>query len=175
LVKAALEAAAAYRDAQEHCSWLQGELQQRLSQLEVKTASSPEKRGGFFQSMVPGVTAGLSNALATDHINRTKSVTGKLEDPNHLDELRSIHSRAVLSDLMNNDDVISGHSPDAVSSAYNEIVQLSPSVSSQPAVLRSWLRKRLTAGALDPFEVQTLAGMENTLRRPETQPQATPG
>lgn len=170
LVKAALDAAEAYRDEQEHCAWLHGELQQRLDRLEVKTAS-PQKRAGFFSSFAPGITTGLTNAFATDHINRAKNVTGKLEDPGHMEELRTIHSRAVLSDLMNNDSVISGHSPDAVSSAYNEIVQLSPSVASQPAALRSWLRKRLTAGTLEPFDVQSLAGMESTLQqgRPDLQ------
>jgi hypothetical protein len=96
-----------------------------------------------------------------------ESVEQDLSSPVHIDELRQIRSRAMLSDFLANDDVISGYAPEEVTNAYNEISQLSPRASSQPAIMRPLLRKRLTAGSVEPFEAQQMADIEKTIKQTE--------
>lgn len=86
-----------------------------------------------------------------------------LSDPEHVSMLREIEVRAMLQDLMMNDEVISGYDPEEVLAAYNEIAQLSPRASSQPAIIRPLLRKHLTQGAMEPFEAQQMTEIEKTL------------
>lgn len=87
----------------------------------------------------------------------------ELSDPLHENELRGIQARAMLQDFMSNDEVIAGYDPDEVLTAYNEISQLSPRSATQAAVIRPLLRKRLTAGGIEPFEAAELANVEKTL------------
>ena len=91
----------------------------------------------------------------------------ELNDPLHTDELRQIQARTMLSDFMANDEVIAGHHPDQVTKAYNEIASLSPRAAIQPAIMRPLLRKRLTAGSVEPFEAEQMANIEKTIRQTE--------
>lgn len=88
---------------------------------------------------------------------------GQLDDPKHDAELRKIRTEAMLQDFLANDDIISGHDPEEVLQHFNEISQLSPRSTNQPAVMRSLLRKRLSAGAHEPFEAAEIANIERTL------------
>lgn len=88
---------------------------------------------------------------------------GQLDDPRHDAELRKIRTEAMLQDFLANDDIISGHDPDEVLQHFNDISQLSPRSANQPAVMRSLLRKRLSAGAHEPFEAAEIANIERTL------------
>jgi len=83
--------------------------------------------------------------------------------PGHTNELRQIQAQAMLSDLIRNDEVISGYEPDEVIDAYNEISAMSPRAAVQPVIMRSLLRKRLTGGAVEPFEAGQLAEIEKTI------------
>jgi hypothetical protein len=96
------------------------------------------------------------------------NVAEDLDDPVHTDELRQIQARAMLSDFMANDEVLSGYSPEEVTNAYNEISSLSPRAATQSAIMRPLLRKRLTAGSVEPFEAQQMADIEKTIRQTET-------
>lgn len=93
------------------------------------------------------------------------SVKGLVEDinsPSHDAEMRSIHSQAMLNDLMHNDEVVSGYDPHEVTNAFNEISQLTPHMSDNYAVMRSALRKYLTGGEIQPFEAQQLRDLDKT-------------
>jgi hypothetical protein len=66
------------------------------------------------------------------------------------------------------DDPVSGHDPDQVLNAYNEIAQLAPHLAEQPAALRPALARRLQGG-VQPFETKELADTEKSIvqsRRP---------
>jgi hypothetical protein len=89
---------------------------------------------------------------------------GELTDPDHESELRKIRVQSMLQDMMLNDPVISGHDPDDASMAYNEIVEMAPHLADQKLAVQTLMRKRLTQGALDPFEVDQLMGMEGKAR-----------
>lgn len=122
------------------------------------------KEAGFLGNLS---SLGLGAAIRGGHGASTseleESAEMALNDPSHLQELREIETRATLNDLISNDEIISGYDPDEVLDAYNEIAQLSPRASGQPAVIRPLLRRRLTQGALEPFEAQQMADIEKTV------------
>lgn len=97
----------------------------------------------------------------------------RLANPEHELELRKIHVQAMLSNLLQNDPIISGYNPDEVMTAYNEFAQLSPSASSQIVLARPWLRKRLTQGSMEPFEAAEMTNVEKSLRE-MSKPNANP-
>ncbi len=99
-----------------------------------------------------------------DGVKLTKAITA-LNDPVHEQKLREINTQAMLQDLMLNDPVISGYDPHEVTGAFNDINQISPSVSDQRMLMQSLMRKRLQQGQLDTFEQDQLLGFEDKLRR----------
>jgi hypothetical protein len=135
--------------------------------------------GGFLASLglgslaSRGLQAGASSVARPTTPQLVDNMVAKLEDPSHENNLRSIRAKADLTDFLANDDVISGFDPDEVLDAYNEISQLSPRATGQPALMRSLLRKRLTQGAVEPFEAGQIVDIEkglreNTAQRPQS-------
>ena len=133
------------------------------------TWGSKQAAGGLLGGLIGGSAAGASRGLFAP--KPTSELIGdtelELSDPAHMDELKRIESKAVLNDLLANDEVVSGYDPNEVSEAYNEIIATSPSLATQPLALRPMLRKRLTAGTMEPFEAQQAAEMEKTIRQTE--------
>ena len=122
------------------------------------------KESGLFGGMaMVGLGAAARGAATQPVEDQVAKAELELSDPEHLMELRQIETRAMLSDLINNDEVISGYDPEEVMQAYNEIAQLSPRSAMQPAVIRPLLRKQLSQGAIEPFEAQQMADIEKTL------------
>lgn len=91
----------------------------------------------------------------------------KLMDPGHEMDIRNIQSEAMLNNLLANDDVISRHPSQDVLDAYNEVSQLAPHASSQTALMRDMIRKRLAGGpgALDSFAIDSLVGTNNKIKQ----------
>jgi hypothetical protein len=86
-----------------------------------------------------------------------------LEDPHHQNELRKIRTHAMLHGMLTDpEDPISGHDPDKVLRAYNEISQMSPRLADHPAALRPLLRRRLEAHP-EPFEAKEQTEIEKGL------------
>jgi hypothetical protein len=87
----------------------------------------------------------------------------ELEDPHHQNELRKIRAHTLLTQLMtDSEDPISGHDPDKVLSAYNELSAASPRVADSIHTLRPALRRKLV-GNLEPFEAKELLDIEKGL------------
>lgn len=107
----------------------------------------------------------------SDSSSLLSGMTEKLSDPDHEAKLREINSQATLTDLMSNDEVISGYDPEEVTAAYNDLVQLAPAIADQRILLQSMLRKRLAQGVLDPFEQEMLLRADKELRG-QVQPRA---
>jgi hypothetical protein len=100
-----------------------------------------------------------------------EDVTAQLNDPDHIGQLQQIQTRAMLSDMLQNDEVISGYDPEEVFDAYNELSQLSPRAAQQPMVVRPMLRRRLTQGAMEPFEAQQVADLEKAVSQTDVNTQ----
>lgn len=113
-----------------------------------------------------GVGTFLGNTLGSMSKTKGELVDDewmKLEDPEHENELRKIKAHAMLNQMMTDpDDPISGHDPDRVLSAYNEIATATPRLADNVAVLRPQLRKQLE-GHREPFETKELLDIEKGL------------
>lgn len=137
------------------------------------------KRAGLFSSVLTGSTAAMVGGLARGAKPPSKTdlmqdAAIELSDAEHENELRKIEAQTMLQDLLTNDEVLSSYDPDEVLQAYNEIVALSPRLATQPAVIRPMLRKRMTQGAYEPFDVQQLADIEKAVATAETPSGAVP-
>lgn len=93
-------------------------------------------------------------------------------DPQHEAKMQSIKVRAMLNDFVSNDPILSSYDPAHVADAYNQMAQLSPQVSQQPAVMRGLLRKMLQqGGVMEPFEAHQVSDIEKRLRGLSAQPE----
>ncbi len=83
-----------------------------------------------------------------------------LEDPKHQNEMRKIKAHSMLNSMLTDpDSPISGHDPDDVIGAYNEISQLAPRAAEQPAAVKPLLARRLQ-GNVQPFEAKEITDIE---------------
>jgi hypothetical protein len=115
--------------------------------------------GGFVGSQL-----GKAISPASEEDLKAETV-GELFDPEHEAELTRIKTQAMLSDFMSNDPVISTYDPEEVTDAYNQIVQMAPRSSAQPAVMRGLIRKMLQQqDAMEPFEAEQVAKIEKTMK-----------
>lgn len=154
-------------------------------------ASVEKKAAGIFGMLNPfsasGVMAGYGSA--TDKINKMiggeiaesqlfprqrgfSKVLTELEDPKHKGKLRNLQASSLLTDLMANDDVISGYDPEEVLGHYNELSQIAPRASLHEGIMRAMLRKRLSGGssAIDPYEIGEILKFENQLKERDIDP-----
>jgi len=100
-------------------------------------------------------------------------VENMLGSPDHENELRKIRAQVMLSEMMtDSDNPISGHDPEDVLEAYNDIAQFAPRVSEQPAAIQPLLAKRL-AGNVEPFEVKEMGDIEKALSGTNIKPTDT--
>ncbi len=133
---------------------------------EEKPRLKLQKNSGLFSGLLGGaVTVGARETMRPSP--RSELVEGVMEDistPEHEAELRRIQAQTLLHDLMTNDDVISAYDPDEILSAYNELSQLSPRAATQRAIVQPMLRRRLSAGGIEPFEAQQLVDIEKGLK-----------
>jgi len=128
-----------------------------------------EKAAGLLNTPAIGtmvgtmLTRGMGSAAPKPKDEMIEDAWMDLEDPAHQNEIRKIKVHAMLNSMMTDpDDPISGHDPDKVLSAYNEIAQMAPRSAEQPAVIKPLLRRRL-AGNVEPFEAKEVSDIEKGL------------
>lgn len=78
-------------------------------------------------------------------------------------EMQAIRARAMLYDLMQNDEIISGYDPEQTITGFNELSAMAPEASTRIAIMKPMLRKWLTQGVNEPFEISEIAKLENTM------------
>jgi hypothetical protein len=119
-----------------------------------------------------GIYKDIAGADVFDKATAENKALKSLNDPAHMAKLRNMQTSALLTDLMANDEIISGYDPEEVIHHYNEISQIAPRAASQEGVVRAVLRKRLAGGqsAIDPFEVGQLLDMENKIKDRDVDP-----
>lgn len=114
------------------------------------------------------LTSGAMSVLGLqerDEGDRQEALSAAL-DPVHDAKLRSISTQTMLSDFMANDPIISSYGQDDVLNAYNQLSQLAPAVSQQPAVARGLIRRLLQSESIvEPHEAEQLTVMDTNLRR----------
>jgi len=126
---------------------------------------SCEKKADLSSGLIGGLTASIFDSLMNPGKVDTAAALEDIYGPEHEREIRKIELQAALHDMLRNDPVLSEFDPDEVLEAYNELAQTAPQAASQPGVIRDFLRKRMTAGHLEPFDVNMLLGIEEGIRK----------
>ncbi len=131
--------------------------------LELKKAdassSIPELNPISPVSMTRALGQGMSSYIKEPDQMRADAFK-EITDPDHERKLRNIRAQSVVTDLMTNDPVISGHDPHEVANAFNELAEVAPSFMDSTATVQALLRKRLEAGQLADFDIKQLLDME---------------
>jgi hypothetical protein len=111
----------------------------------------------------PRNIAGILGAAdpAAAHKSQVNAFRG-LTDPEHETALRNIRAQGMLHDMIMNDPVVSGHDPQEVAAAFNELADIAPQFVDSPAAMQALLRKRLESGQMADFDVKQLVDMEKS-------------
>lgn len=134
---------------------------------EKKPAAVPAQ-GGLLGGLRTGwnsMTSSLYGGEAKDWRKVDDKLLEELESPEHKLEMQKIRQKALLSDLISNDEVVSGYDPEEVMTTYNDLQRLAPRAVQQPAVLRAVLRRALAQGTTDVHELDQLLRLEESLRK----------
>lgn len=116
-------------------------------------------------SGVAGGALGMAGLIKEDPEAARRKAEMEVYDPIHDAQVRAIQTQSILNDFLSNDPVISGYDPKEVLTAYNQVSQLAPSLSTQPSVMRGLLRRMLQQeGVVEPHEAQQLADLESKLK-----------
>lgn len=141
---------------------------QRPISVLTELGYSTEKSAGMMMPGLLGASA-MKNLFSGGGAGAGQAEADKalssLTDPSHEQALRNIRAQAMLQDMMANDPIVAGHDPTEALEAYNEIVSMAPRSADQRMLIQPLLRKRLEQGALDPFEVDQMLGMEDKQRK----------
>jgi hypothetical protein len=103
---------------------------------------------------LPSQESGYAMTLPTPHQQFG------LDTPSQQFKLDKIRVRSMLSDFVNNDEVISNFSHDDVMTAFNELSETSPEAMKKPAIARAMLREYLAKGALGTYDLSPLMQYE---------------
>ena len=146
------------------------------SREEAEKARSKEAAGGLLTGAIIGGGAKpiMESLIGGEDVRKeVDNVENTLGSPDHENELRKIRAQVMLSEMMtDSDNPISGHDPEEVLEAYNDIAQFAPRVSEQPAAIQPLLAKRL-AGNVEPFEVREMGDIEKALSGTNVKPTDT--
>jgi hypothetical protein len=109
---------------------------------------------------------GAPDSPAAVKLKAEERVRREVIDPKHEGEMARIRARAMLNDFTSNDPVISTYGESEIADAFNQVAQLVPRASQEPAVMRGMLRKMLQQqDAMEPFEAEQLTSIETGLQR----------
>lgn len=111
---------------------------------------------------IGGYAKGLAEAGQDRYDKQLQKTVDKLSEND--ENLRAIQTRAMLHDMLQNDPVIGGYSPQEVTDAFNRISEVAPRAAQHRLIAQSLIRKYLEqASAVDPFDVDQLLGVEKKL------------
>ena len=128
-------------------------------------SSEKEAAGLLTGALIGGGAKPAMEALIGGEGRRRKveETEDQLAAPQHENELRKIRAQVMLTEMMSDsENPISGHDPEEVLAAYNDLARLAPRLAEQPAAMQPLLAKRL-AGNVEPFEVKEIGEMEKSL------------
>lgn len=129
-----------------------------------------------FDSTAAGLNKSIGAEMAEAQLGTKQKALGKvmgeLNDPKHIGKLRNLQASSLLTNLMANDDVISGYDPEEVMGHYNELSEIAPRSALHEGIMRAMLRRRLAGGnsAIDPYEIGEMLKFENQLKERDTDP-----
>lgn len=138
-----------------------------------------QKEASVLPIAVGASLGGAGKEIVEDIADTSDNVTEMAEQigsRQHEDKLRQIQTRTMLNDMLSNDPVISGYDQDKTLDAFNHLNQLAPRALSQRLVAQQMMRQYLEQdSAVDPFDVDTLLGIEKKLQERDNPKMPTPG
>lgn len=138
---------------------------QASSLLDFKHA---ERKAAFFglpstrEAAVVGVQGALGGQFQAAHEHAIKQQHQGPQDSVDI-EKDNIKRRAILQDLMTNDENLVGAEPHGIQSAYNVLLHLAPDATLNPGVTQSFLRSALAQQTVDPFTAKQIADLQKTI------------
>ena len=147
-----------------------------LDEVEKRSFLSTKAIASSLGNAIGAANANIGKEIVdTEVFGKDKAynkVLNSLQDPNHHARLRNMQTSSMLTDLMSNDEIISGYEPEEVLNHYNEISQIAPRASGHEGIMRAMLRKRLEGGksAIDTYDLSELLKMENSLKDRDKNP-----
>lgn len=151
-----------------------------LDAWEGEIEPEQEKVGSLFSGVLGGLAASsvAQDLKDTAGYKTTDDLVSKakneLQSVPHMRQLQGLQTDFVMRDMMANDEVVSHQPSDAVTQAYNELIQTAPNAMLQPAVARAMMRKRLSAGTLDGVDIDQLLSIERQIAQQRQRPRQTP-
>lgn len=120
---------------------------------------------GMLSASAFGATRSAMDSLKEDEDKKLEKYVTDLDSPDHLNQLRKVRAQTILAELMSDpDNPISSYDPEQVAREYNNLVEMSPRLADQPAVISSVLNKRLV-GNTEPFELAETLKLEEGLKK----------
>lgn len=83
-----------------------------------------------------------------------------------VDEIDNMRRAAILSNIIKGDEILSRQDPRAVGMAYENLVQLAPSVALNPAVARSILRATVQGQGMEPYTAADIVKLDRLVGAP---------
>jgi hypothetical protein len=102
----------------------------------------------------PATDSGYAMTLPTPHQQFG------LDLPSQQFKLDKVKVKSMLSDFINNDEIISSYDNDEVISAFNELSESAPEAMKRPTVARAMLREHLAKGSLGTYDLSPLLQYE---------------
>jgi hypothetical protein len=139
---------------------------------------------GLGGTLSSGLSAATGSALGSGIMSKlqgksknslTDEAFRSVSSPAHEAKIKSLQTQAALHDMLANDEVISGHQPEDVLKAYNEIEQIAPRAAGTPMLMRALIRKHLAQGSLDPYDLNQLTSLEYNLKHTQREPMVSKG
>jgi hypothetical protein len=112
---------------------------------------------GMAQKVVPSTPSVDVVGAFTNPKNREAKTTAN--------KMKNLQRQLILEELMVTDPVLKGEEPEAVSRAYQTLIQVAPDVSLNREVARSILRQSVQSVAVSPYDAKSWADLENVIRQ----------
>jgi hypothetical protein len=163
-IKEAMDLRVDLKEARDAHEKLAAEAAELKSNVDARARAMSKGAAGFGTGILADrIVHSLAKAKPPS-VELAKAIES-LQDPDYEAERQGIQAKAMLYDLLNNDEVLSQADPQTVIDAYNELTSTAPQAMQQPAAVRSYLRKAVEQGAaMDPIDVAGLTSLEKTVK-----------
>lgn len=110
-----------------------------------------------------GLSTNLISVMDNTAQNRSKALS---QHTNLQGEIAKIRRQVMLSDLMANDPIIAGADPQAIASAYQQLLSVAPHLANNRASVAAILRQTIhTDGTMSPFDAKSLSDADLAQQR----------
>lgn len=178
LLRAAMEAAATYREKEAQAVAREAELARFEEDVNARETQLVKHSEGIFNALseLPGRilndTSKEPSPVKPAYEEVVIRAMDKATDPDHEAERAAINAQVNLYKMMHDDPVLSRQDPAAVVTAYNQLAAAYPRVAQDQINLAPYLRRMLEGGNLEPFDLTAASGLETSLKKRDEPPQA---